>query len=240
MTDTRSICLLIHGARGRMGARISALAATDRRFCVVGEHDVDDRERDEAHPSGSVDVIIDFSSDSGAQHALALAQRLSCALLIGTTGLSPATQAAVDAASRMVAVMVAANTSRGVAVVNHLIAQAARLLGPAYGIDLVESHHSGKKDAPSGTALRMVKALKDHASVDVPADRIQSIRAGDIIGEHMMSFTGPGERVQIAHIATSRDVFALGALQAAAWLAGKPAGRYTIEQSLGLNDTPQH
>ena len=239
MTDTPSIRLLIHGARGRMGARISALAATDRRFSVVGAYDIDDRSRAESHQRGSVDAIIDFSSDSGAQHALALAQRLQCAVVIGTTGLSPATMAAVHAASRTVAVMVAANTSRGVAVANHLIAQAARLLGPAYHIDVVESHHAAKKDAPSGTALRMVKALKDGAGADVPPDRIHCIRAGDIIGEHMVQFAGPGERVQIAHIATSRDVFAIGALDAAAWLAGKPAGRYTIEQSLGLVETPK-
>jgi 4-hydroxy-tetrahydrodipicolinate reductase len=235
MTTTRPIRLLIHGARGRMGARISALAATDQRFSVVGAHDFDDRDAAQRHAPGSVDVMIDFSSDSGAREAGQLAQRLNAALLVGTTGLSMDTRAALDEASRRVAVLIAANTSRGVAVLNHLIAKAARLLGPDYHIDLIESHHAAKNDAPSGTALRMITALKDHG-VDVPADRIHCIRAGDIIGEHMLQFSGPGERVQLAHIATSRDVFAIGALAAAAWLAGRPPGRYSIEQSLGLND----
>jgi 4-hydroxy-tetrahydrodipicolinate reductase len=157
--------------------------------------------------------------------------------MVGTTGLSPATIAALDAAALAIPVMVAANTSRGVAAVHHLLAETARLLGDTYHIDLIESHHAAKKDAPSGTALRMVKALQDGAGVDVPADRIHCIRAGDIIGEHTVQFAGPGERVQITHIATSRDVFVLGALEATAWLAGKPPGRYTIEQSLGLKET---
>lgn len=234
MTRNHPIRLLIHGARGRMGSRISALAATDQRFGVVGAHDLDDQDAAQRHAPGSVDVIIDFSSDSGAHRALALAQRLHCALLVGTTGLSPATLDALTDAARTNPVMVAANTSRGVAVLNHLIAQAARLLGPDYHIDLVESHHAAKKDAPSGTAKRMLCSLRDQAHVDVPPERVHCIRAGDIVGEHTLQFAGPGERLQITHIATNRDVFAVGALNAAAWLAGKSPGNYTIEQSLGL------
>lgn len=234
MTHTHPIRLLIHGARGRMGSRISALAATDQRFAVVGAHDIDDRDAAQHHAQGSVDVIIDFSSDSGAHEALSLAQRLRCALLVGTTGLSKETLDALASASRTMPVMVAANTSRGVAVLNHLIAQAARLLGPDYHIDLVESHHAAKKDAPSGTAMRMLRSLRDHAQVDVPPERVHCIRAGDIVGEHTLQFAGPGERLQITHIATSRDVFVVGALNGAAWLAGKTPGNYTIEQSLGL------
>jgi 4-hydroxy-tetrahydrodipicolinate reductase len=234
MTRTESIRILIHGARGRMGSRITVLAATDQRFSVVGAHDLDDLDAAQRHAPGSVDAIIDFSSDSGAHGALALARRLRSALLVGTTGLSKSTIDALGAAANDIPIMIAANTSRGVAALNHLIAQAAQLLGPDYHIDLIESHHAAKKDAPSGTAVRMLRALREQAHVDVPAERVHCLRAGDIVGEHTLQFSGPGERLLITHIATSRDVFVIGALNAAAWLAGKPPGNYTIEQSLGL------
>src|SRR5262245_35435539 len=128
MTETR---LLIHGARGRMGSRIGALATNDGRFRVVGAHDLDDADRAQSHAPGAVDGIIDFSSDAGAARAAKLALQLRSAVLVGTTGLSPGTIEAINAAGRSVAVMIAANTSRGVAVLNHLIVEAARLLGSA-------------------------------------------------------------------------------------------------------------
>jgi 4-hydroxy-tetrahydrodipicolinate reductase len=234
MTPTPPIRLLVHGAKGRMGARICALARDDSRFNLVAAIDRDDHAQADALRERSIDSIIDFSSEEGAPHAVKLALRHHAALLVGTTGLSSQALATIASAASSVPVMVAANTSLGVAVLNHLIAEAARLLGPAFNIDLIEHHHTAKKDAPSGTALRLVQTLKDKAGVVLPAERVHAVRAGDIIGDHVIEFAGPGERIRVGHFATTRDVFVHGALRAAAWLAGKPAGRYTIEQSLGL------
>jgi len=226
--------LVINGARGRMGARLETLAREDADFRVVAAIDRDDALRAEALAPGQVDVIIDFSTDDGAARAAALASRLNCALLVGTTALSPVTRAALARLAGVAPVLIAANTSLGVAVLAHLASEAARLLGPSFSIDLIEHHHTQKLDAPSGTALRLAQAMKDRANVDLPPERIHAIRAGDIIGEHTLQFAGPGERITITHSATSRDLFVRGALRAAKWLRGKPAGSYTIEQTLGL------
>jgi 4-hydroxy-tetrahydrodipicolinate reductase len=240
MASTPPIRLLINGARGRMGARIEALARQDARFSVIAAVDRDDVDRALALEPGSIDAIIDFSSNEGAASAATLATRHGAALLVGTTGLSDASRDAVQAAARAVPAMIAPNTSLGVAVLGHLIAEAARLLGPEFNIDLIESHHAMKRDAPSGTALRLAQALKDRASIELGEHQIHCIRAGDIIGEHALQFAGPGERITISHSATSRDLFARGALRAAAWLAGQPPGLHTIEQSLELGQTSKH
>ena len=233
MSITSSIRLLIHGARGKMGARISDLARHDARFRVVAQVDLDDHAHGEQLPEGSVSAIVDFSSDHGARHAAQLAVKHRAALLVGTTGLSADSLDAIEVAARSCPVMVAANTSLGVAVLNHLATEAARLLGPSFQVDLIEAHHAAKKDAPSGTALRLLERLRA-SGTDVPRDRVKSIREGQIVGDHRLEFTGPGERITIAHSAETRDVFALGALRAVAWLTQQTPGRYTIEQSLGL------
>lgn len=233
MSTHTSVRLLIHGARGKMGARLAALARSDARFNVVAEIDRDDDTN--AVMSGSINAIVDFSSDTGAMHAAQLAVKHRAALLVGTTGLSANSLDAIEQAARSCAIMLAANTSLGVSVLHRLIAQAARLLGPAYTIDLIEAHHAAKKDAPSGTALRLIETLKRDAGVDLAADRVHCIRAGDIVGDHTLQFAGPGERLKISHSATNRDVFAQGALRAIHWLARQSPGRYTIEQSLGVD-----
>ncbi|MCI0366616.1 MAG: 4-hydroxy-tetrahydrodipicolinate reductase [Phycisphaerales bacterium] len=234
MSHPRQIRLMVHGARGKMGARIVALARDDARFNIVAAHDVHDSAQADRLAPGSIDVLIDFSSDHGARRAATLARTLRCALLVGTTGLSQDSLDFIEQSARWVPVMVAANTSLGVAVLNHLAAEAARLLGSEFNIDLIESHHTAKRDAPSGTALRLAQALRDRAGIELPRQRIHSLRAGDIVGEHLIQFAGPGEILCISHQATNRDLFVRGALRAAAWLCGKPPGRYTIEQSLGL------
>ena len=234
MTATPPIRLLVHGAKGKMGTRIAALARDDVRFELVAAHDLADREASQAHAPGAFHAIIDFSSDSGAQHAAHLAVKHRAALVVGTTGLSPDSLEIIGFAARSSAVMFASNTSLGVAVLNHLAAEAARLLGAEFDIDLIETHHTMKRDAPSGTALTLAATLRAKAGVQLPPQRIHSIRAGDVIGEHIVQFSGPGERIILGHFATNRDLFARGALRAAAWLHGQPPGRYTIEQSLGL------
>lgn len=235
MSSNTAVRIVMHGARGRMGTRIIALAHSDERFNVVASVDRDDAASADALRAGTVDVVIDFSSDDGARRAAQLADRLGAALLVGTTALSPETLDLLEKTSQNVAVMIAANTSLGVAVLNHLAAEAARLLGSEYQIDIIESHHVMKKDAPSGTALRIAQAIRDSTGIDLPADRMHCIRAGDIIGEHTIHFAGPGERIQLSHSATNRDLFARGALRAAAWLHTQKPGLYTIEQSLGLS-----
>ena len=134
--------------------------------------------------------------------------------------------------------MIAPNTSAGVAVMIHLVSEAARLLGRDHDVDLVEVHHSGKRDAPSGTALRIAEAMRERAGFELPPDRIHAIRAGEVIGEHTVEFFSAGERIRVAHVATSRDLFARGALDAVAWLHDQGPGRWTVEQSLGLESTP--
>lgn len=232
MSDS-PIRLLVHGARGRMGARVAALARAEARFKLVAEVDVADSPAGSLN-RGDLDAIIDFSSDAGAGRAAALAAHTGAALLTGTTALSAATEAALTESAQIVPVLVAANTSLGVAVLTHLAAEAARLLGPEYAIELTETHHAGKKDAPSGTALRIVAALREQAGVDLLPQRVRSIRTGEVIGEHVIEFAGEGEVIRLMHSAASRDLFALGALRATTWLVRQPPGRYRIEQAWGL------
>ena len=234
----RTIRLAVFGAAGHMGARTCSLARDDRRFQLIAE--IDQASGSDASGAGQapIDVIIDFSSDSGARAAAALGAALGlsrgAALLVGTTGLSRQTLAALDVASRTVPVMVAANTSVGVAVLRELATRAALLLGEGYDANLIEVHHVRKRDKPSGTALSLAELLRQKAGVKLPPDRVHAIRSGDVVGEHTIEFSAAGERLRICHIATSRDLFARGALRAAAWLVGRCPGRYTVEQALGM------
>ena len=227
------IRLLVHGAAGRMGARICALSRDDPRFHLVSEID-------QKSNTGAVgadmpfDTVIDFSSDEGTRCAVALALEHRAALLVGTTGLSRQTLSTIEVASQSIPLMIAPNTSAGVAVMIHLVTEAARLLGPDCDVDLIEVHHRAKRDAPSGTALRIAETMKRQTGIELPPDRIHPVRAGDVVGEHTVEFSFVGERIRIAHLATSRDLFARGALAAAVWLHGRAPGQYTIEQSLGL------
>jgi len=225
------IRLVIHGAAGRMGTRIRALARADARFEVLAAIDQDEQFDASVDPNAAVDVVIDFSSDQGTSSAVTIATNHGAALLIGTTGLSQQTLDIIEVATRKVPVMVAPNTSIGVAVFTNLVARAARLLGSGYDVKLTEHHHKHKVDAPSGTALRIAEQMRREAGIELTADQIHSIRSGDIVGEHFIEFISPDERIKFHHIATDRDLFARGALQLAAWLHGQEPGRYTIEQT---------
>ncbi len=235
------IQLAVNGATGRMGTRICALAKEDDRFKLVAQlhraHEDDAQRASDQLDNLSCDAVIDFSSDAGAQHALNIAVAHNAALVVGTTALSAQSAEKMALSAKSIPVMIAPNTSRGVAVLKHLITEAARLLGSGYDIDIVDTHHAAKRDAPSGTALRLVDALRDSAGIQLSSQRVHCMRAGDVIGDHDVIFAGPGERIKISHSATTRDVFALGALDAAAWLVGRAPGMYTIEQSLGLTAT---
>lgn len=243
--------IIIHGASGRMGARLCALASNDPCFALVGAivrddspligqsaqptKDADDRVTFAARSStiSPADVVIDFSHHDAIASSIDLAMRANAALIVGTTALSSTALDALRKAASQRPVLVASNMSVGVAVLSKLLAQAASALGEGYHCSIVEAHHAAKKDAPSGTALRLASAIRGvgHSLRD---DQILAMRGGDVVGEHTVRFAGPGEYLEFTHRATSRDVFAKGALHAAAWLKGKPAGWYTIDQVVGL------
>ena len=196
-------------------------------------------------------VALDFSLGSGvAEHALACAAA-GVPILVGATGLDPADRAVLERAARDIAVLIAPNTSVGVTVAAQLVAMAAQGLGPSYDVEIFDAHHRLKRDAPSGTALAFgeaVAGVRGQCLSDVAVyDRtgrsaprasgsigFSSSRAGDIVGEHTVTFAAAGERIEITHRATDRMTFARGALRAAEWLVGRPAGLYGMRNVLGL------
>jgi len=250
------------GSGGRMGKAIIAALHKDKSLHLQGVVERGDaHERGAAGPSVArvtseldvlaveCDVLVDFSHADAVPATLAAARRARVAVVIGTTGLSAADHAAIDAAARDIAVLQTANTSVGVAVLARLVANAAAAL-PDWDIDIVDLHHRGKRDAPSGTALALgaaAAAARGLALADVrlpshsadgpvrPRGTVgfASLRAGSTAGDHMVLFAGDGERIELHHRAESRDIFAAGAVRAAVWLAGRPPGRYTMDDVLG-------
>lgn len=173
------------------------------------------------------DVAVDFSLPAGFDRILALCASRGAALVSGTTGLEPEQRKALDSASAQIPVLWASNFSLGVAVLNDLVERAAGALR-GWDCDIVESHHVHKLDAPSGTAL----TLGEYARKGGAEPRYASLRAGDIVGEHLVQFTTLGERIELVHRATNRDIFARGALHCAARLVGRPAGAYRVRDLL--------
>ncbi|KAA2286047.1 4-hydroxy-tetrahydrodipicolinate reductase [Arenimonas fontis] len=234
--------LLIHGASGRMGRALLRLAAEHGDLRVVAGISRSGRTPPElsglpmlpaAHmgEAPAFDLMLDFSLAEAFDSAVALCRSRSAGLVSGTTGLSATQKQALDTLAQQVPVLWSANFSAGVAVLSELVRQAAAAL-PEWDVDIVESHHVHKKDAPSGTALALGAAV-ERGGGRPPA--YSSLRAGDIVGEHLVQFTGPGERLELTHRAGSRDIFARGALEAARRLAGRPPGSYRFaELLLGL------
>ena len=198
------------------------------------------------------DVYIDFTTPASTRAAAIAATPRRRAAVIGTTGLSAADDEAIAALIQVAPVVIAANFSLGVNLVLGLARQAARTLGPEWDAEVVETHHRGKRDAPSGTALAIAKAIASGHGVDYdrvkrhvrdgdvgPRPRgeigVASVRGGDVIGEHVVYFFGPAERIEIAHRASSRAIFATGALRAASWVVDKPPGRYDMLDVLGFS-----
>lgn len=188
------------------------------------------------------DAIIDFSIASAFPMIAKAAERAKIPLVSGTTGLADEGKNAIDAAARAIPVLWAANMSLGVEVLSELVKQATLQLGPGFDIEIVEAHHRAKVDSPSGTAHRLAEAAREARSDLVarygregnvgarPKDEIGifALRGGDVIGDHTVHFLGPGERIELTHRATSRDLFAHGALRAAQWIVGKAPGKYRI------------
>jgi len=197
------------------------------------------------------DVYIDFTTPDATRGAAIAATPRRKAAVIGTTGLGRADEEAIAALCQVAPVVVAANFSLGVNLLLGLAQRAARALGSEWDTEVVEIHHHGKRDAPSGTALAIARAIAAGHGVDY--DRVKrhtrdgdvgarprgeigvsAVRGGDVVGEHVAYFFGAGERLEIAHRATSRTIFAQGALRAAAWVVGQRPGRYDMLDVLGL------
>jgi 4-hydroxy-tetrahydrodipicolinate reductase len=256
------------GAGGRMGAAIlRLLAATPGVVLTAAVERVGDPRlgQDAGIASGApacgvpltgvlpaagvAAVWIDFSSPAATAATAAAAAEGGAALVVGTTGVSAEGKQALAAAATRVPVVFAPNTSVGVTVLLKLVADAARLLGPDYDIEIVETHHRMKRDAPSGTALRLAEALAAATGRDLARDArmarqgdvgprtkaeigIQTLRGGDVVGDHTVLFLGDGERIELTHRASTRDTFARGALRAALWTRGRPPGLYDMRDVL--------
>jgi 4-hydroxy-tetrahydrodipicolinate reductase len=178
-------------------------------------------------------VALDFSlPQCVAGHARACVAA-KVPLLVGTTGFDAKTRMALEAAALDIAVLVAPNTSIAVALMLELAARAARTLGPGYAVEIFEAHHRMKRDAPSGTALALGEAVALARGEKLADVEFAVLRAGDIVGEHTVSFSGQAERIELTHRATDRLAFARGALRAAQWLAGQPAGLYAMQHVIG-------
>ncbi|MDE2369788.1 MAG: 4-hydroxy-tetrahydrodipicolinate reductase [Burkholderiales bacterium] len=197
------------------------------------------------------DVLIDFTRPEGTLAHLAVCRELGVRAVIGTTGFTPAQRAAIAEHAQGVATVFAANMSVGVNVMLRLVADAARALGAGYDIEVIESHHKHKVDAPSGTALALGEALARARGVDLATQGVftrhghtgerrdgsigfATVRGGDIIGEHLVMFAGTGERIEIAHKSGSRANYADGALRAARFLVGRAPGLYGMDDVLNL------
>lgn len=200
---------------------------------------------------GDFDVLIDFTLPEGTLSHAEICARHGRAMVIGTTGFSEAQLRRLDALSHRAPFVIAPNMSVGVNLCLTLLETAATILGDEVDIEIIEAHHRHKVDAPSGTALQMGQVVAQALGRDLgscavygregrtgPRDRhaigFETIRAGDIVGEHTVMFAGAGERIEIAHKATSRMTFASGALRAAVWVAGRGPGRYGMRDVLGL------
>ncbi|HEX9052125.1 MAG TPA: 4-hydroxy-tetrahydrodipicolinate reductase [Anaeromyxobacter sp.] len=262
--------VVVTGAAGRMGTQIVRLVRATEGMAVAGAVErpgaaigqdvgvlaglgqigvpvVDDL----AKALAGADAVVDFTShEASARHAEICAEG-GVPLVIGSTGFTPEAKARVAAAARRVPIVLSPNMSVGVNVLFELVRQAAKVLGDGYDVEILEIHHKKKRDAPSGTAVRLGEVAAEALGRD-PKDAlafarhgilgerppwqigVQTLRGGDVVGEHTVYFCGEGERLELTHRAASREQFARGALRAAQWIAGRPAGLYDMADVLGL------
>lgn len=241
-----SLSIAIVGGRGRMGQAIAA-AARDAGVDVAASLDVGDD-----IPAGLArgDVIVDFSSHRATRDVIARAVALGKPLVIGTTGHPAAERAELRKLAAGIPCVWSGNYSVGVNLLFALTQQAARILDAGYDAEVVEMHHRFKKDAPSGTAARLLEiilaerklaadALR-HGREGITGERtagevgVHSLRGGDVVGDHTVMFAALGERLELTHKASDRSIFARGAIRAAAWVRTRPAGVYDMQDVLGL------
>jgi 4-hydroxy-tetrahydrodipicolinate reductase len=230
------------GAAGRMGQAINAIAVSENAQ-IIAKLDLG---RPIIFPDA--DVLIDFSSADATEAICAAATKSSTPMVIGTTGQSAEQRRMIESAAGTVPVVLASNFSVGVNALISLTQQAAKILGQNFDVEIIETHHRMKKDAPSGTAKTLAETLQRERGANdfrygregVVGERgkleigIHSVRGGDVVGEHTILFAGDCERLELTHRASSRETFARGALRAARWVVGKPAELYSMRDVLGL------
>lgn len=232
-TKDQPIRISLFAPGGRMGQAIAAAVADDPGFALDQDH---------------ADVLVDFSVPAALQASLDRAVSAGIPILIGTTGLDALADDSISAAAKNVAVLRAANTSLGVALLAELVERAGRVLGPEWDIEIAETHHGNKADAPSGTALMLGEAAARGRGTALNTERgrdgtglkreegaigFASLRGGTAAGDHDVLFLGPNERLILSHRAENRMIFARGALAAAGFLAAKPAGLYSMRDVIG-------
>lgn len=240
--------LIINGANGRMGQMLVACATGDPELHIFATIDVSD---DLASVISGTDAVIDFSHHSTIEPVLARCIEAKKTLVIGTTGHTDAQVAAIKHASAHIPIVFAPNYSIGVNTLFWLTRKATEILGSGFDLEVVEMHHRLKKDAPSGTAKRLVEILAEvrnlqynedarHGRFGIVGERtsgeigVHAVRGGDVVGDHTVIYAAQGERVELTHKASSRETFARGALRAALWAHGQPAGLYDMQDVLGL------
>jgi 4-hydroxy-tetrahydrodipicolinate reductase len=245
---TQPLQLLINGANGRMGQMLISCAAGDPDLHIFAAIDAGD---DFAAAVPGADAVIDFSHHSTIEPVLARCIEHQKTIVIGTTGHTDAQVAAVKHASAHIPIVFAPNYSIGVNTLFWLTRKATEILGTGFDLEVVEMHHRMKKDAPSGTAKRLVEILAEvreleynkdarHGRHGIVGERtaaeigVHAVRGGDVVGDHTVIYAALGERLELTHKASSRETFARGALRAAQWVHGQPAGLYDMQDVLGL------
>ena len=245
------IRLTVAGAAGRMGRCVIELAAHDSRFEIAAAID-----RSAQRTLPTCDVVIDFTDSAGTMQWLEACETRRVPMVIGATGHDEAQLARIAQVARSIPIVKAANFSVGMQVVLNILGRTAKELGDEYDVEIVETHHRHKIDAPSGTALAFASEIqggKEQSRDREGADHlvfgrhgkvgerpkgqigVHAIRMGEIVGQHEVHFSGSGETITIRHTAHSRETFAAGVLRAAAWIIGKPSGLYSMRNVLGTD-----
>ncbi len=255
------IRLAVAGAAGRMGRCVLELASRDPRFEVAAAID-----RDAEPTLPACDVLIDFTDAEGTMAWLDVCRTRRIPMVIGATGHDERQQARIAEVARAIPIVKAANFSIGMQAVLNAVGRIAKDLGEEYDIEIIETHHRHKFDAPSGTALAIVAEIQQALNQSRERERddhvppplvggtkvvfgrhgrvgerpkgqigVHAVRMGDVVGQHEIHFSGPGETITIRHTAQSRETFAAGALRAAAWIIGKPPGMYSMRNVLGTD-----
>ena len=224
----KPVRVIICGSKGRMGQALVACAKADPELQLAGEIDVGD---DLSKLIDRCDAIVDFSFREATGKIAKLAAQHKKALIIGTTGHAEAEKAAVSETVKAIPCVWTGNFSTGVNTLFWISSQVARIVGAKWDVEIVETHHTAKKDAPSGTAKGLQAAIRKGNGKEAPA---HALRIGDVVGDHTVIFGTPGERVELTHRASSREIFARGALQAAKWAVVQKPGLYDMQDVLGL------
>jgi 4-hydroxy-tetrahydrodipicolinate reductase len=237
----------IIGSEGRMGQAIAAAIAAAGETLAGGI----DKGGDPLALARASDVLVDFSSPGALEANLYAAMAAGVPIVVGTTGLEERHHWLCDSAAETIAVLQTGNTSLGVTLLAHLVREAASRLGEDWDIEIVETHHRMKVDAPSGTALLLGEASAAGRGIALSQMSARgrdgmtgarragtigfaSLRGGSVAGDHTVHFLSDDERLSLSHLAENRSIFAKGAVRAAQWLIGKPRGRYTMPEVLGL------